>query len=77
MPKTITVEDKSTFRLLSTGLAGAVASFFTQPFEVMKTNRINTPAVVYSELHKRIVSKGWRSYMRGRYPISYSALSQS
>lgn len=65
MPKKLTMEDKSTFRLFSTGLAGAIASFLTQPLEVIKTNRINTPAMVYYELHKKIVSKGWKTYMRG------------
>jgi hypothetical protein len=66
MPKTLTIEDKSTLGLYSTGLAGAVASLLTQPLEVIKTNRINTPAVVYSDLHKTIISKGWRAYMQGR-----------
>jgi hypothetical protein len=66
MPKTIAIEDKSSLRLLFTGLAGAVASFLTQPLEVIKTNRINTPAIVYYDLHKKIISQGWKAYMRGR-----------
>jgi hypothetical protein len=65
MPKTLTIENKSSLRLYSTGLAGAVASLLTQPLEVIKTNRINTPAVLYSDIHKSIISKGWRAYMNG------------
>jgi hypothetical protein len=61
------VEDKTLLRLMSTGFAGALASFLTQPFEVIKTNRINSPALLYNELHQKIVSNGWRQYMRGRY----------
>lgn len=66
MPKTIPIEDKPALRLFSTGMAGAVASFLTQPLEVIKTNRINTPALLYYDLHKNIISKGWKAYMRGR-----------
>jgi len=66
MPKTITVEDTSSIRILSTGLAGAIASFLTQPLEVIKTNRINSPALLYLDLHKKIVTNGWQQYMRGR-----------
>lgn len=67
MPKTVMpVEDKSILHLLTTGFAGAVASFLTQPLEVIKTNRINSPAILYNDLHRKIVSKGWRQYMRGR-----------
>jgi hypothetical protein len=65
MPKTLTIKDKSSLRLYSTGMAGAVASFLTQPLEVIKTNRIDTPAILYYELHQKIISKGWRAYMRG------------
>lgn len=75
MPKTLTIEDKSTLRLYSTCLAGAVASLLTQPLEVIKTNRINTPALVYSDLHKTIISKGWRAYMQGRYIAPHTAPS--
>lgn len=67
MPKTLTLEDKASMRLYSTGMAGAVASFLTQPLEVIKTNRINSPSVVYTDLHKAIMRKGWRAYMQGRY----------
>jgi Mitochondrial carrier protein len=66
MPKTITVEETTTIRLLSTCVAGAVASLVTQPLEVIKTNRIHSPAEFYRDLHKKIVQKGWGQYMRGR-----------
>ena len=71
MPKTLTIKDNSSLCLYSTGLAGAVASLLTQPLEVIKTNRINTPAVLYSDLHKTIIRKGWRAYMQGRYYVYY------
>ena len=77
MMKTLGIEEKSTIRMLSTGTAGAVASFLTQPLEVIKTNRINSPSLFYLELHKKIIQKGWTQYMRGRYLLSYLALSQS
>lgn len=77
MPKTLTIEDKSSLRLYATGLAGAVASLLTQPLEVIKTNRINTPAVLYADLHKTIIRKGWRAYMQGRYLSIYLAQLQS
>jgi hypothetical protein len=66
MPKTITVEETTTIRVVSTGVAGAVASLVTQPLEVIKTNRIHSPAEVYRDLHLKIVQKGWGQYMRGR-----------
>jgi len=67
MPGTLKVEDSSSLKFLWTGSAGAVASFLTQPLEVIKTNRINSPALVYSDLHKKIIQNGWKQYMRGRY----------
>jgi len=67
MSKSLTlVDDKTVRRLLSTGLAGAVASFVTQPLEVIKTNRIDCPSLFYHDLHQKIISKGWIQYMRGR-----------
>ena len=66
MRTTLAIEEKSTIRLLSTGTAGAVASFLTQPLEVIKTNRINSPSLFYTEIHKKIIQKGWTQYMRGR-----------
>jgi len=67
MPGTLKVEDSSSLKFLWTGSAGAIASFLTQPLEVIKTNRINSPALVYSDLHKKIIQNGWKQYMRGRY----------
>jgi hypothetical protein len=71
------IEDKPSLRVVWTGLAGAIASLLTQPLEVIKTNRINTPSMVYWDLHQKIVSNGWKTYMRGRYKYSYKAQSQS
>ena len=51
--------------MLATGLSGALASFLTQPLEVIKTNRINSPALLYPDLHRMIMRQGWKSYMRG------------
>ena len=45
--------------------AGALASFLTQPFEVLKTNMINSPSLYFSDLHSKIISNGWTQYMRG------------
>jgi hypothetical protein len=45
--------------------AGAVASFLTQPFEVLKTNMIVSPSLYINELHSKIIQNGWRQYMRG------------
>lgn len=73
----LAIEDKSSLRVMWTGLAGAVASLLTQPLEVIKTNRIQTPSMLYWDLHKKIVSNGWKTYMRGRYKYSYTAPSQS
>jgi hypothetical protein len=67
MPGTLKVEDSSSLKFVWTGSAGAIASFLTQPLEVIKTNRINSPALVYYELHKKIIQNGWKQYMRGRY----------
>lgn len=67
------VEDKTLLRIISTGFAGALASFITQPFEVIKTNRINSPTLLYNQLHQNIVSRGWKQYMRGRYLFPNSA----
>ena len=45
--------------------AGAIASFLTQPFEVLKTNMINSPSLYIKDLHAKIISNGWMQYMRG------------
>jgi hypothetical protein len=77
MTKTITLERNKSLRFYSTVLAGAVASFLTQPLEVIKTNRINSPATFYHDLHKTIIRSGWKTYMRGRYASIYAAPSPS
>lgn len=64
--RAIGVNDKTSFQLPSTGIAGAIASLLTQPLEVIKTNRINSPALLYGDIHKKIVKDGWTQYMRGR-----------
>jgi hypothetical protein len=66
MSKTLGSQDRSSLKLLSTGSAGALASLLTQPLEVIKTNRINSPSLVYLDIHRKIVEKGWNQYMRGR-----------
>lgn len=66
MPSTLKVEDGQSLKFLWTGSAGAIASFLTQPLEVIKTNRINSPALLYADLHKKIIQNGWKQYMRGR-----------
>lgn len=45
--------------------AGSIASLLTQPFEVLKTNMINSPSLYARELHAKIISRGWKQYMRG------------
>lgn len=45
--------------------AGAIASLLTQPFEVLKTNMINSPSMYLSDLHSKIIKNGWMQYMRG------------
>jgi hypothetical protein len=45
--------------------AGALASLLTQPFEVLKTNMIDSPSLYVRELHAKIIQKGWKQYMRG------------
>lgn len=45
--------------------AGAIASFLTQPFEVLKTNMIDSPTLYFRDLHAKIIRKGWKQYMRG------------
>lgn len=60
------VHKNSSSSLLAAGVAGAAASLLTQPLEVFKTNRINSPALIYRDLHKKIIEKGWSQYMRGR-----------
>ncbi len=72
MPKVVKVDDTSSLRLLWTGTAGAIASFITQPLEVIKTNRINSPALLYLDIHKKIIQNGWKQYMRGRYFYIYT-----
>ena len=60
MPATLKVEDSSSLKFIWTGSAGAIASFLTQPLEVIKTNRINSPALLYYDLHKKIIQNGWK-----------------
>lgn len=52
-------------KLAQTCLAGGIASFLTQPLEVIKTNMINSPNLLYADLHRSIMSQGWKTYMRG------------
>lgn len=53
--------------ILATGFAGAFASIITQPLEVLKTNKINSPATYYKDIHRKIVQKGMKQYMKGAY----------
>ena len=45
--------------------AGALASFFTQPLEVLKTNLISYPSFYIKDMHQRIIINGWKTYMKG------------
>ena len=45
--------------------SGALASFVTQPMEVLKTNMINRPDSSMREIHQIIVKAGYDQYMRG------------
>lgn len=45
--------------------AGAIASLITQPFQVLKTNMINSPSLYARDLHAKIIASGWKQYMRG------------
>lgn len=65
MSLTFGQENKFLGKVVSTLSAGAVASFVTQPFEVMKTNMINAPTLYMRDLHRFIVRNGWSQYMRG------------
>ena len=53
-------KENSSLVLASPLIAGAIASLVTQPFEVIKTNRINSPALVYFDLHNKIIQNGWK-----------------
>jgi len=66
MPKVVTQEPTFSLKIVSTCLAGAVASLITQPLEVIKTNRINSPSSLYRDIHEKIIRNGWSQYMRGR-----------
>ena len=70
MPNTFS-QESSFLRTYSTAPAGAIASLITQPLEVIKTNRINSPALVYHDLHRKIVAGGWKQYMKGGYYYCY------
>jgi hypothetical protein len=45
--------------------AGALASLVTQPFEVLKTNKIASSSTYMREIHHSIIKNGWSQYMRG------------
>lgn len=45
--------------------AGAIASFLTQPLEVLKTNLILYPSLYMKDMHHKIINSGWPNYMRG------------
>ena len=65
MAQTITAEKSVLSKASKTICAGAIASFLTQPFEVLKTNMIDSPTLYLRDLHAKIISNGWMQYMRG------------
>lgn len=65
MSHAITAEKPFFSKASKTVCAGAIASFLTQPFEVLKTNMINSPSLYIKDLHAKIISNGYMQYMRG------------
>lgn len=65
MPQTLRTQDKILTTPAKTIFAGATASLLTQPFEVLKTNMINSPSLYFKDLHSKIIKGGWGQYMRG------------
>ena len=46
-------------------VAGAIASLFTHPLDVLKTNLITYSSLYTKDIHQKIMAKGWRNYMKG------------
>lgn len=65
MSHTIVHENVIQSKAIKSVYAGAIASFLTQPFQVLKTNMINSPSLYVRDLHNVIITRGWRQYMRG------------
>lgn len=65
MTNTLYTENNVLSKAVKSISAGAIASFLTQPFEVIKTNMIASPTLYFSELHAKIIKNGWSQYMRG------------
>jgi len=58
-------EQSAAYKFATSLSAGAIASFVTQPFEVMKTNMIASSSNYMKDTHCSIIKKGWSQYMRG------------
>jgi len=65
MSPNLRTENKTLSTTYKSVYAGAIASLLTQPFEVLKTNMINSPSLYLSDLHSKIIKNGWMQYMRG------------
>lgn len=52
-------------KIPNSAYAGAIASFLTQPLEVLKTNLISYPSLYFKEMHLKIIDNGYLNYMRG------------
>lgn len=65
MSHSIRTENNVRSKAIRSVCAGAIASFLTQPFEVLKTNMIVSPTLYIQDLHAKIIKNGWKQYMRG------------
>jgi hypothetical protein len=61
----VTTNQSALTKFAGTLSAGALASFVTQPFEVLKTNMIASSSTYIREIHNSIIKNGWSQYMRG------------
>jgi hypothetical protein len=60
-------EESTLGKVLEPFLAGSIASFLTQPLEVLKTNMIRLPSLTMKDVHLRIIVGGWGGYMKGSW----------
>lgn len=58
--------DSSTLKTMSkAAAAGSIASILTHPLDVLKTNIITYSSRSVKDIHKKIIAKGWKNYMKG------------
>lgn len=65
MSRDIIKESSVLSKIPKSVFAGALASFLTQPLEVLKTNLISSPSLYIRDIHRKIVMNGWLTYMKG------------